>query len=299
MANPRRIQTESGDVRTPAHRHQQRVRLERAPVGTLDDRSLPRSAHAPHLGRDAHLDPFRGEPGQQGVGDLRVLVGQRAGQALDHRHATAQARERLAQLQADGAGAEHDEPARERAQREHIEVRKKAGLAQSLDGRHERTRARGEDEAPRANPSITDAHLAGRQELGGLTQQHLATVVAEALRVVVVLDLLDHGAHMRADPRHVHLRRDRGQAEVGGAAHERCDLGGANQRLAGHAAVVQAVAPEALRALDQRHRETELRGDARDHQPARPAADDDEIARAHRPSASARGANRITRRYTV
>jgi hypothetical protein len=126
-----------------------------------------------------------------------------------------------------------------------------------------------------------------------LSQQHLATVTAKALRIVVLLNVVDDSLDMIGDLAEIDDRLDGGQAEIGAAAHERGDASGVDQRLARHAAVMQAVAAKRRRLFDQCDLQAELGGDARHHESACAAANDNEIAPIHEASSAPPSGRRL------
>ena len=108
-----------------------------------------------------------------------VLAAQDLALALEQRHAGAEARERLGQLAADRARADHGEPARQLGQGEHRLVREIAGLGQPGDGRRRRARAGGDHRPLEAERLARD--LDGvRPGEARRAEEHVHAEVAEA-----------------------------------------------------------------------------------------------------------------------
>ncbi len=110
-------------------------------------------------------------------------------------------------------------------------------------------------------------------EEAGRAKAHIAAVAAKALGIIVLLDMGDDAVDPVQHPVDVDFRIAGRQTELRGLAHPVREPRGIEERLAGYAAAVQAVAAEMFRFFDQRHPQTQLRGNARDDQPARAAAD--------------------------
>lgn len=132
------------------------------------------------------------------------------------------------------------------------------------------------------DPPPLDLHRIRRYEpRPGL--QDLAAQPAIALCGVGRRDRGDSTPQMRADSRPIDLGRRQNHAVAPGASRRARRMGAGEQRLARHAARVQALA--AHRALlDQGDAQTQPRRHVRDRQPGRSRADDDEVAPIHAPS---------------
>ena len=228
------------------------------------------------LGAIADLDALGAQPLEGDGGNLRVLAAERR-QRLQHDHPAAEAAVRLGQFDADRAAADDDQGFGQLAVVPQRLVGQVGGRVEPGDRRHRRRRAGGDDEAPGRDhmPAGSDFGRAGKAAMG-LDHPHPQPL--ESLDRIMRRDGGDGAPHMVHDGAVVDLRLVRGDAERAGGAVPLGRPGGGDQRLGGHAAVVQAVAAH-LVGLDQHHPGAQLRRPGGDRQPARPGADDAEIGR--------------------
>ena len=236
---------------------------------------------AQRLVPDQHVHAVMLERGLGQCRHLLVLADHHARQHLDLRHLRAEPREGLRQLAADRAAAEHDQPLRQLAQLPQVVGGQHLDLVEPRQRRHERTRAGGEHDVLRRQP--LRGALVGRDLDGpgvdqlGVAAHHVDAEAAIAFDRIVRLDRADHAVHAVHHLGEAELRAGLGDAVVGGMADLLDELGAADQRLARHAAVVQAVAAH-LAVLDQRHLGLHRRADVARHEPGRAGADDDQVA---------------------
>ncbi len=136
-------------VRDAPERAEQCIELEAhlAAVVLTDERAA--GLYADGAMRGTHVDAFGGEALAHQLGRIRVLARQQPRQHFDLGYVRAKAREGLRQLTADRAAPEHDEPARQLAQFPHRVGGEHPGLLDPRDARHERPRARGDDDGAR------------------------------------------------------------------------------------------------------------------------------------------------------
>ena len=168
-------------------------------------------------------------------------------------------------------------------QRKHIFIGQVAGLFKTVYRWHKRTRTGCNKEAAPVNLPLIDTHVM-RIDKFRMAEQHLAAVGTKAFRIIMRLDLIDDRLHVFIDLAEVHLGSHRLQAELTGAAHQRCDFGRVYQCLAGHTSGVQAVTAELFLFFYQGYFQSQLRCDTGDHQPACTATDNDQISLVHQPS---------------
>ena len=280
----------------PAHGAQQFVKRQGGLLPLLShhqglhqglDRSVGPGCSFTAQGRVAgqHLHALGPQRGCHQRRHLLVLAQQQARPLLHQRHLRAQPGKTLRQLAADRPAAQHQEPLRGRWQRGktrpqgvtgHI-----AGLGQPRQRRHHRPGAGGNHDAAGAQPlraavGMLDLDRPGVAQ-GGVALHHLHAQAGVAGHAVVrgnggdhALDALHHGREV-----------DHGfkvlQAKAAGITHLLRHPGAFDQRLAGHTAVVQAVATHDL-GLHQRHPGLDGRCDVGRDQPAGAGTDDDQVA---------------------
>ena len=116
----------------------------------------------------------------------------------------------------------------------------------------------------------------GAADEARLLLQDAHAELLEALDRIVGRDGGDHLGHVIHDAAEIDLGLDRRDAEGGAVALRLRGLGGGNQRLGRHAAIVEAIATH-LGALDQHDAEAELGGAGGHDQTRRAGADDADI----------------------
>jgi hypothetical protein len=160
---------------------------------------------------------------------------------------------RLGELGADGPAAEHDQAARHLRGGRGLPVGPGVDLGEALDGRYGRNGPRCHHDRLRRYELLVggpDAPLALEARLAADQLDPMLLEPRELRRVVAPADhLVAAGEHRRdVDVAPHGLRRP------GDPAHLRQGLGGAQERLRGHARVVGALASDQV-ALDDRNRE--------------------------------------------
>ena len=181
----------------------------------------------------------------------------------------------LAQLQADRSAADHDQMAGQGAVGEDRLIGEEARLREARDRRRRRSRAGRQNDAPAPDAMRPGLQLGAADEARLLLQDAHAERL-EALDRIVGRDGGDHLVHVIHDAAEVDLGLDRRDAEGRAVALRLRGLGGGDQRLGRHAAVVEAIAAH-LGALDQHDAEAELGGARGDDQAGRAAADDADV----------------------
>ena len=212
---------------------------------------------------------------------LGILAHHDAIEHLDLRDLRAQARKGLRQLAADRPATEHHQARRLFAQFPQRVAGQHAGLLDAGQRRHERRRAGGHHDGAgrqrgRAAIGLGDLHVP-RVDDPGLAEHHVDAQAAVALDRIVRLDRRHHALHALHHVGERHLRMSVGDAVGGAVAHLVHQLGRLDQRLARHAAVVEAVAAH-LVALDQRHLGLHGGRDVARHQPGGTGTDHHQIA---------------------
>ena len=178
----------------------------------------------------------------------------------------------LRHLQADRPAADHDQMAGQGAVGEDRLVGEIARIGQARDRRRRRPRAGRQHDAPALDAMRTGLQFGAADE-ARLFLQHAHAELLEALDRIVGRDGGDHLVHVIHDAAEIDRGLDRRDAEGRAVALRLRDLGGGDQRLGRHAAIVEAIAAH-LGALDQHDAEAEL-GGARCHDQARRAGADD------------------------
>jgi len=219
---------------------------------------------------------------------LRIVLRQQ-GRHLHERDRGAQPAESLRQLDADRAAADNEEMAWPLDQIEDRLVREAGHAVETGQRRHQRRRAGGDHEAAGPDAEITggDFARAGEARLGA---EDAHTEAGEALFRVMrrdggddAVDVVVHASEV--DQRFVGL-----DAEATGMPLRLGGLGGGQQRLRRHAAVVQAVAAH-LAGLDQHGfgaqlgrpgGDAEARGAGTDHADVRGQSRDHRRVSSHR-----------------
>lgn len=190
--------------------------------------ALARGAlHGQRRGAEHDLDPLGLEDRAQRGRDLGFFAGHDLGAAPDHRHPAAEPAERLGELGADVAHADHDQVRGQAAELERLDMGERPGLGQTWNVRHGGARPEVEeqvlgDEAARAaceprldRPGTHDAPV-GEQECDARHREQRA----------VGRDLgLDHGALARSYTLHVDRHRRNSYAVLRSMVHEVRDLG--------------------------------------------------------------------------
>jgi hypothetical protein len=180
-------------------------------------------------------------------GGLRVVLAQRLG-AFEHRDLRAEAAMGLRHFHADGAAADDDQVPGPLAQVEDRLVGVVRRLLEPRDRRHKGAGAGGDHEAARLDDMGAGLHLGFRDEAGEVADDMDAEVL-EPFLAVDGGDRVDDALHMVLGGGEIWRGRVAGDAEGGLAGVMRLVPRG-QQRLGGHAAVVETVAPH-LVALDQ------------------------------------------------
>ncbi len=239
-----------------------------------------------HLGAAEDLDALLLERLAGERRDLGVLDRQHLRQHLDHRHLRTHGAVERRELDADRAGADHQQRLRHLLRHHRLEIGPDQLLVRLKAREHPRPRAGGQDDvlgliaagAKRPLRRLDTGHL--HRELAGgidhsLAPDHgdLVLLHQEADAVIHALGdaarALHHGLGIVGDV----VGR---QPVVLGMLHVMVDFRGAQQRLGGNAAPVQADAAEML-LLDDRGLEAELgRANGRDIATG-PRADDDDV----------------------
>ena len=220
------------------------------------------------LVRELELDAAALEGLAEFGGDLGVLVGHQPRQVLDDGHLGAERVIEGRELDADGAGADHDQRLRLRRQGHRLAVLDDALAVEGDAGQRLGAGAGGEDDvarAERARAASVQRHVdlvrsprtrTGRQGRGpgDVLDRVLLEEERDALGDAVgdVAAALDHR-------REVDLDRAGLEAELAGAVEQVEHLGGAQERLGRDAAPVEADAAE-LGLLDAGDPQPELRG---------------------------------------
>ncbi len=225
-------------------------------------------------------DALLGEGLAREVRDLGVLGGKDAGEHLDHGHFGAEAAVEARELDADGAGA-HNQQRLGKARRDHRLLVGPDQPAVGLEARQgPRPRAGGDDDVPGLDIGKRLARFANDGDRASAFQprrpvDHGDVVLPHEIGDAVGKPLghfaapLDHRREIEADI-------VGGEPELGRVPHRPVELGGAEQRLGGDAAPVEADAAEML-ALDDRGLHAELRRADGGDIAAGAGADDGEI----------------------
>ena len=220
-----------------------------------------------HLGVGVDLDALLLEALARKRLNLVVLDRQDLRQHFDHRHLGAERAEERGELDADGAGADHQQRFRNGRRHHGLEIGPDQFLVGLQAGQHARPRAGGDDDvlgligarAERALRRLAlrglHGHLAGRVDDGlAPDDRHFVLLHQEADAVVEPLGdgarALDHGGRVVADIVGF-------EPIILGVLHVVENLGRAQQRLGRDAAPVQADAAEII-ALDDGRLEAEL-----------------------------------------
>ena len=216
---------------------------------------------------------------------LLVFAQQQARRLLHQRHLRAQPGKALRQFAADRPAAQHQQPfwrCRQRGKAcpkgvaSHI-----ASLGQPWQGRYHRPGASGNHDAAGAQPlaaavGVFDLNRPGVAQ-GGVALHHLHTQAGVAGHAVMRRNGVDHALNALHHRRKVDHRRHALQTKAAGIAHLLRHPGAFDQGLAGHTAVVEAVAAHDL-DFDQRHPGLDGCGNVGRDQPAGAGTDDDQVA---------------------
>ena len=223
-----------------------------------------------------------------------VLAQQQARRLFQHGHLRAQSRQALRQLATNGAAAQHQQALRgrlklaqvlpQRVAGQHV---KALGLCVFQERRQQRARARGQHNGAAAQALHRRCALPGHGGGGnlhrpgvdepGMALQHFHAQAGVARHAVVWRNGGNRGLHPL---HHVFEREHRlgiAQAIACAVAHLVRQPRAFNQRLAGHAAIVQAVAAHGAH-FHQRHPGLHRRSNIGRHQTARASAYDDQVA---------------------
>src|SRR5438034_358324 len=174
------------------------------PRRELDHPPLPPARDTPELAGEDEANAFALEGPVQDLGGVRVLADENVRGGIEEDDLGAQAAERLRQLAADRAGADHGERGRALGQREDALVGQEAGLGEPRDGRVGRARAGRDHGALEAKRRAVDRDRVRPGEASVAQEDVNAELVLEALGRVVVADArpqpphaLHHGAEVR------------------------------------------------------------------------------------------------------
>ena len=245
----------------------------------------PSTPQAAALWPGQHRHPVCLQRREHRLRGLGVPARHHAGQGLDLGDLRSEPGEGLRQFTADRPAAEDDEPARRRlaaaqpgpevvgSQRLHLVEARNGRDGGPCTGRNDH---RSGGQATGRAVGIGDLDVPGGDE-PGMALHHLDAETGIALDAVMGRDVGDHAV----DPLHYVGEGNGGrrvrQPPAPGMGHlvgQRC---AADQRLRGHAAVVQAVAAHLAR-LDQRHPRLGRRRDIGRNQPGRTRADHKKVA---------------------
>ena len=220
------------------------------------------------------------------AGDLGVLDRQDLRQHLDHRHLGAEGAVERGELDADGAGADHQQRLRHLLRDHRLEIGPHQLLVGLEPGQHARPRAGGDDDVlglVAAGPERALRRFGLRRlhrDLAGRIDRRLAPdhrdLVLLHQEADAVIEPLRHPARALHHGGRVVGDILGGEAVILGVLHVVIDLRRAQQRLGRNAAPVEADAAE-IGALDDRGLEAELRGADRGDVAARAGADDDDV----------------------
>ena len=268
------VEVEALQRRLPPHRHQQ-VRS--------GDPDL--AAGMLQGDRRSRLDPDRLVPGQQldavrlelvddDLGCGRVFAAQHLGGFDDH-HLRAQPAERLAQLNPDWAAAQHDQAFRQSGQLKDGLVGEMRNVFQPRDRRNHRPRARRHHDLASLDLYAVAGDGMGVHEASGFAD-HRHPQAFKTRLAVHRRDGGDGGADMGHHRGKIDADAIGRDAQVAAVGRRVCGVGGGDQRLGRHAAIVQAVAAH-LALFEQHDLEAQLGGAGGHRKSARPRPDHHEV----------------------
>ena len=148
-------------------------------------------------------------------------------------------------------------------------------VLQAGDRRDAGGRARGDDDVFRLDPGVAGFDLVAADETPGLLD-HRDAETLEPFHRIMRGDRADHAVHMVMDALEIDLRFLWLYAELLAVAHDMRRMTCGDQRLGGHAAVIQAVAAH-LAFFEQDRAGAHLRRTGGDGKAARSRADDADI----------------------
>ena len=239
-----------------------------------------------HFGVGQDLDALLLEALARKRLNLVILDRQDLRQHLDHGHLGAERAVERGELDADGAGADHQQRLRNAGRRHGLKVSPHQFLVRLEAGQHARPRAGGDDDvlgligagAERALRRLALRRL--HRDLAGRVDRRLAPddrhFVLFHQEADAVVEPLGDGARARHHGLGVVADIVGFQPIVLGVLHVVENLGRAQQRLGGNAAPVEADAAEIV-ALDDGGLEAELRGADRGDIAAGAGADDQDV----------------------
>ena len=190
-------------------------------------------------------------------------------------HLAAQAGERLGQLAADGPGPQYQQAPRRLADIPYGVRGEVVQPRQPRNIRHPGPGAAGDDDIAGGDGPAVHFHLPGRAD-ARLALQAIHPQGSEALHRIVRFDGLHHRLYPFHDPAKIHFYVHRRQPELGGPPGVVGYPRRADQRLAGHATGVQAVAAHPV-SLHQGHFGLDGGRDQGGHQPGGPRPDDNQV----------------------
>ena len=257
-----------------------------------DEQVRPLDARRPAFARQAHRDAVAGpldrldldllaqhdavrlERAAHHRGQLRIILRQDRPH-VEHGDRRAQPPVRLRHLAADRPAADHHQMIGRGAVVEDRLVGQIGRPVEARDRRCRRPAAGREHEPSGAHPHVARLDLVARAE-ARMGADHGHAQPLEALLAVDRGDRGDHAVHVIVNLPEVDLRLVAVDAEAAGMAHGVRGTGRREQRLGGHAAVVQAVAAH-LAGLDQHRAGAHLAGAGGHRQAGGAAADDADV----------------------
>ena len=279
-----RLEPESFHIGGSTHRDEQGIR----DAFLLPSRRRQSPANAVVAARDAQVAAVTQDANSiafqrrsQHGGGLAILARENAGGRLDQHDFGAETGEPLRELAADGARADHREPARQVGQGENGFVRQVRHGGEPGNIRRSGPRARRDRRSREVQRPATDLDRVGACE-ARVTQVNINPQFPEARRGVVRAQV---GAQP-AEPRHHGGKIDRHvtfdpNAERSRLAHGSGGPGRAEQRLRGHTADIEAVAAQQV-TLHERNLCPKTRGAGGGHESGGATADHDEVVAAGR-----------------
>ena len=278
VLDPDRLQPEPLDDRATPRRDEHEVALDDLAFAEVDAQGLAGLLDLRALRPEVNGDPPPLELLQELRGCVFVLLRDERREHLDDRHLRGEALEDRGELAADDAAAEDDEPAWHLALRQEARRVDAARRVDPFDRRAKRKRAGGDDRAPEDDvlPALDGDRV--RVPEAPFPLDPLDSVRLEEARDAV-RHLLDDGRLPLVRRREVELGRPDPDAEsreglLGLLEGERRLHPG----LRRDAADAEAGAAERRLLLDAHGRSAELRGANRRRVPARPAAEDGDVA---------------------
>ena len=222
--------------------------------------------------------------GLHAFADFRVFAHQEAFACFYHRHCGAQAGKSLAQLTANRPATQHHDACGQRGALRELAPQGVAGgvahVLQARQVRHHRLRPRGNHDGAGVDALrclVGPGHFHGpRVDDAGVALHHIHPQCGVTLYAVMRRDAGNHLLHARHHRRKIQSRCGCQHAKLRCAAHLVGDFGAVDQRFAGHAAKVQAVAAQCP-FFHQGDFGLRRGGDIGRHQPPRACAYDHQV----------------------